>query len=58
VDGAADQLLMVYTPGPGSAEHDAIRLLASWSADTASVAHPAKQPGPADSSDGGRAHHQ
>jgi transcriptional regulator with XRE-family HTH domain len=38
VDGAADQLLMVYTPEPGSAEHDALRLLASWAADSPDVA--------------------
>ena len=36
VDAAPDQLLMVYTPTPGSPEHDAIMLLASWNADGAS----------------------
>jgi transcriptional regulator with XRE-family HTH domain len=35
VDGAPDQLLMVYTPPPGSSEHDAIMLLASWNAKAA-----------------------
>jgi transcriptional regulator with XRE-family HTH domain len=35
VDAAPDQLLMVYTPHPGSSEHDAIMLLASWNADAA-----------------------
>jgi hypothetical protein len=33
VDAAPDQLLMVYTPKPGSPEHDAIMLLASWNAE-------------------------
>jgi transcriptional regulator with XRE-family HTH domain len=33
VDAAPDQLLMVYTPKIGSPEHDAIMLLASWTAD-------------------------
>jgi transcriptional regulator with XRE-family HTH domain len=36
VDAAPDQLLMVYTPTPGSPEHDAITLLASWNAEAAS----------------------
>jgi transcriptional regulator with XRE-family HTH domain len=35
VDAAPDQLLMVYTPSPGSSEHDAIMLLASWNARSA-----------------------
>ncbi|MCV7178168.1 helix-turn-helix domain-containing protein [Mycolicibacterium sphagni] len=35
VDAAPDQLLMVYTPPPGSTEHDAIMLLASWNAEVA-----------------------
>jgi hypothetical protein len=30
VDAAGDQVLTVFTPQPGSPEHDAIRLLASW----------------------------
>ncbi|HET6291972.1 MAG TPA: helix-turn-helix transcriptional regulator [Kribbella sp.] len=34
VDAAEDQVLTVYTPQPGSPEHDAIRLLASWNATT------------------------
>jgi transcriptional regulator with XRE-family HTH domain len=33
IDAAPDQLLMVYTPPPGSPEHDAIMLLASWNLD-------------------------
>ncbi|MFD3523163.1 helix-turn-helix transcriptional regulator [Streptomyces sp. NPDC058653] len=33
VDAASNQVLSVYTPQPGSREADAIRLLASWSAD-------------------------
>lgn len=32
VDAAGDQVLAVFTPRPGSPEHDAIRLLASWNA--------------------------
>jgi len=32
VDAAGDQVLTVFTPRPGSPEHDAIRLLASWNA--------------------------
>ncbi|MFC9659501.1 helix-turn-helix transcriptional regulator [Nocardia sp. NPDC127606] len=32
VDAATDQFLTVFTPYPGSPEHDAIRLLASWTA--------------------------
>ncbi|MEV2221291.1 helix-turn-helix transcriptional regulator [Nocardia vinacea] len=32
VAAAADQVLTVFTPQPGSPEHDAIRLLASWNA--------------------------
>jgi transcriptional regulator with XRE-family HTH domain len=32
VDAAGDQVLTVFTPQPGSPEHDAIRLLASWTA--------------------------
>jgi transcriptional regulator with XRE-family HTH domain len=32
VDAAPDQVLMAYTPEPGSAAHDAIQLLASWNA--------------------------
>jgi hypothetical protein len=32
VDVAGDQVLTVFTPQPGSPEHDAIRLLASWNA--------------------------
>jgi transcriptional regulator with XRE-family HTH domain len=32
VDAAGDQVLTVFTPQPGSPEHDAIRLLASWNA--------------------------
>lgn len=35
VDAAPDQLLMVYTPPPGTSEHDAIMLLASWNAEVA-----------------------
>jgi hypothetical protein len=30
VDAAGDQVLTVFTPQPGSPEHDAIRMLASW----------------------------
>lgn len=33
VDAAPDQLLMVYTPEPGSPAHDGIQLLASWNAE-------------------------
>ena len=32
VDSTGDQLLTVFTPQPGTPEHDAIQLLASWSA--------------------------
>ncbi|MEV0707980.1 helix-turn-helix domain-containing protein [Nocardia aurea] len=32
IDAATDQVMTVYTPQPGSPEHDAIRLLASWNA--------------------------
>lgn len=32
VDAAGDQVLTVFTPQPGSPEHDAIQLLASWNA--------------------------
>jgi hypothetical protein len=32
VDATGDQTLTVFTPQPGSPEHDAIQLLASWSA--------------------------
>ena len=32
VDAAGDQVLTVVTPQPGSPEHDAIQLLASWNA--------------------------
>jgi transcriptional regulator with XRE-family HTH domain len=32
VDASGDQVLTVFTPRPGSPEHDAIRLLASWNA--------------------------
>lgn len=38
VDAIPDQLLMVYTPSPGSPEHDAITLLASWNANARSEA--------------------
>ncbi|MGW6117753.1 helix-turn-helix transcriptional regulator [Nocardia sp. NPDC055165] len=34
VTAATDQVLTVFTPQPGSPEHDAIRLLASWNAQT------------------------
>lgn len=34
IDTAADQVMTVFTPQPGSPEHDAIRLLASWNAHT------------------------
>jgi hypothetical protein len=40
VDAAPDQLLMVYTPKTGSPEHDAIMLLASWTADGVSSSKP------------------
>src|SRR5687768_18405437 len=32
VDATGDHTLTVFTPQPGSPEHDAIQLLASWSA--------------------------
>ena len=32
VDAAADHTLTVFTPRPGSPAHDAVQLLASWSA--------------------------
>jgi transcriptional regulator with XRE-family HTH domain len=32
VDAAGDQVLTVFTPQPGSPEHDAMRVLASWNA--------------------------
>ncbi|MFD4444882.1 DNA-binding protein [Nocardia sp. NPDC058519] len=32
VAAASEQVLTVFTPQPGSPEHDAIRLLASWNA--------------------------
>ena len=38
VDATGDHTLTVFTPQPGSPEHDAIQLLASWAA----------TPGPAD----------
>jgi transcriptional regulator with XRE-family HTH domain len=51
VDAAPDQLLMVYTPKPGSPEHDAIMLLASWHAPEAiSPDRPAGDPRKAPSS--------
>src|SRR4051794_34979334 len=34
VDADGDQTLTVFTPAPGSPEHDAIQLLATWSAST------------------------
>jgi hypothetical protein len=34
IDAAADQVLIVYTPRPGTPEADALRLLASWNVDT------------------------
>lgn len=38
VDAAGDQVLTVFTPQPGSPEHDAIRLLASWFAHSSNPA--------------------
>ena len=35
---AADHILTVFTPQPGTPEHDALRLLASWNAENASAA--------------------
>jgi transcriptional regulator with XRE-family HTH domain len=34
VDAAADHTITVFTPRPGSPEHDAVQLLASWNAAT------------------------
>jgi hypothetical protein len=36
VDAAADHTLTVFTPRPGSPEHDAVQLLASWHASSRS----------------------
>jgi hypothetical protein len=33
ITAAADHTVTVFAPQPGSPEHDALRLLASWSAD-------------------------
>jgi hypothetical protein len=38
VDAAADHTLTVFTPRPGSPEHDAVQLFASWHAASRSVA--------------------
>src|SRR3954466_5449969 len=38
VDAAADHTLTVFTPRPGSPEHDAVQLLASWHAASSSDA--------------------
>jgi len=34
INAGADHTITVFTPQPGSPEHDALRLLASWNADT------------------------
>ncbi|MFC8529760.1 helix-turn-helix domain-containing protein [Nocardia sp. NPDC057227] len=39
IDNSADQVMTVFTPRPGSPEHDAIRLLASWNAQTPAPGH-------------------
>jgi len=39
IDTTTDQTMTVFTPQPGSPEHDAIRLLASWNAHTPTPAH-------------------
>jgi transcriptional regulator with XRE-family HTH domain len=38
VDAAADHTITVFTPRPGSPEHDAVQLLASWNAATGTQA--------------------
>jgi transcriptional regulator with XRE-family HTH domain len=45
VDATGDQVLTVFTPQPGTPEHDAIQLLASWNAthSRADALPPAKQ---------------
>jgi hypothetical protein len=35
---AADHIFTVFTPQPGTPEHDALRLLASWSAENVNAA--------------------
>lgn len=40
VGAAGDQVLTVFTPQPGSPEHDAIRLLASWNAHSSTPTRP------------------
>lgn len=40
VDAAGDQVLTVFTPQPGSPEHDAIQLLASWNAHSSTPTRP------------------
>ena len=44
VDAAGDQVLTVFTPPPGSPEHDAIRLLASWNARASIPGEAARSP--------------
>jgi transcriptional regulator with XRE-family HTH domain len=38
ITAAADHIITVFVPEPGSPEHDALRLLASWNADHAGAA--------------------
>jgi hypothetical protein len=45
VDSTGNQVLTVFTPQPGTPEHDAIQLLASWNADPASTVPTAPRPG-------------
>ena len=45
VDATGDHVLTVFTPQPGSPEHDAIRLLASWNAHSAGTVQSAVSPG-------------
>jgi transcriptional regulator with XRE-family HTH domain len=44
VDAAGDQVLTVITPQPGSPEHDAIQLLASWNAHSPNPAEAESSP--------------
>ena len=38
ITAPADHIFTVFTPQPGTPEHDALRLLASWNAKNAATA--------------------
>ena len=40
INAAAGHTITVFTPQPGTPEHDALRLLASWNAETAAADEP------------------